>query len=299
MIDILLVWGIIIASLLYVAWKKAYMSQILIIANFIIFIYYIILDQTDIVRAYYMVDDLTFVPARLGDLEHAHTLITSMFMHANGFHILGNCLFLYLLGMPLEERIGTKRWTILYFSTGIVATFSFYMLNMDSTGHLLGASGAIFGIAGSLLILYPKDKVLLPIPLFFIMLFRRVRVWIAVGLLFVIETIMVVISSQDGVAHIAHVGGLIAGIFLAPMIFERTRTESEKDIDLSSLKEIATTQKELEILDKIETEDVEDIRKVWVDEFFKVATCPDCSRPLEKVSGKIKCECGREFKVLK
>ncbi len=299
MIDILLVWGIIIASLLYVAWKKAYMSQILIITNFIIFIYYIILQQTDIVRAYDMVHGLTFVPARLGNIGYSHTLITSMFMHSNGFHILGNCLFLYLLGMPLEERIGTKRWAILYFSTGIIATFSFYLFNIDSIGHLLGASGAIFGIAGSLLVLYPNDKVLLPIPLFFIMLFRRVKVWIAVGLLFVIETVLVIIAVQDGVAHIAHVGGLIGGIFLAPLIFERTRTESEKDIDLSGLKEIATTEKELAILEKIENEEVEDVRKVWVDEFFKVATCPYCSRPLEKVSGKIKCECGKEFKVLK
>ncbi|MCK4758037.1 MAG: rhomboid family intramembrane serine protease [Thermoplasmata archaeon] len=294
--------AVILAAVLYAYFKKAYLSQMMVIANFIIFVVFVVMNQMNEAGAVDIYRSLAFVPARLFDLRYAPTLITSMFIHSGWMHAIGNILILYLIGLPLEERIGTKNWGIIYFSTGIAATISFYLLHMDAETYLLGASGAIFGIAGALLILYPKDKILLPIPLFFIMIFRRVQVWIAVGLLFVIETVLVFMSVEDGVAHIAHVGGAVAGIFLAPLIVEKMASSSGsakgKKLDIDVLRQIAGNDPgQLAIIEKLEDETLDDVREAWLDEFFKKAECPACHRKLERAN-KIKCQCGKEFKIL-
>ena len=177
MLELLLIPVLIILSFLYVKFKKAYLTQVLIIANFAVFIFYIVVAQIGSPMAYSMAENLTFMPARLGEIQYLPSIITSMFMHADPIHLIGNCLILYLIGLPLEERIGTRKWGIIYFATGIAATFSYYIMNIDSGSHLLGASGAIFGIGGAMLVLYPKDR----IPMFIGPIFiRNAPVWLAV-----------------------------------------------------------------------------------------------------------------------
>lgn len=288
---------IIIGSLIYAKWKNAYLTQVMVIANFFVFIYVLALNYTDWQLFHEMRDAFTFMPARFGQIEYLPSIITSMYMHADPFHLIGNILVLYLIGLPLEERIGSKNWGIIYFTTGIAATLFFFIFHPDSTTYLLGASGAIYGLGGALLILYPRDKIPMMIgPIFS----TRAPVWLAVGAMFVIETFLVSMAVQDGTAHIAHIGGIVCGIVIAPMLVKKTENSNDTNLDFELLRRMARDEAEQQMLDKIEKETEEDVRQAWLEFFFQnAARCPNCKRLLKEYKPKITCECGKTWKVRK
>ena len=295
MLELLPIPTIIIISLIIAIWRKAYLSQMFVIANFIVFIYQFSLEATDYTLTQDLYDHQAFVPALFGQLEYAPSIFTSMFMHAGALHLLGNMLILYLLGLPLEERIGTRNWGIIYFVTGIVATLSFYLLHMGSESHLLGASGAIFGIGGAFLILYPRDRIPMILGFFFT---TRAPVWLAVGIMFAIETVLVMISIDDNVAHIAHIGGIVCGIIIAPLIV-RKEEKKEVNLDFDVLRAMTSKEGDVATVEKIENEDEEEVREAWLDYFFKnVARCPKCKRYVQRAD-IIECECGQVTKITK
>ncbi len=299
MIEYLPIPAIIIGTLLYARWKKSYLSQVIIVANFLISMYYFIFvhfNPHPIYEPGLLKDAFAFVPARFGQIEYIPSIITSMFMHAGPLHLIGNVLILYLLGLPLEERIGSRNFGIIYFITGIAATMSFYLLHMDSTSYLLGASGAIFGIGGAFLILYPKDKIPMLIgPIFT----TRAPVWLAVGVMFVVESFLVAISVQDNVAHIAHVGGIVCGVLIAPIIVKKREEASTSKLDFGVLRQMALTEDDLLIVDKIENEAEKDVQEAWLDFFFQnVARCPKCKRHVQRAD-EIVCECGQVTRIMK
>lgn len=300
--------AIIIGSLLYAWWKKAYLTQVMVISNFFIFLYVFLLSRIYNPIGDSMLDVFTFMPARFGNPLYLHALITSMFMHADPLHLIGNVLILYLIGLPLEERIGSKNWGIIYFASGIAATLLFFLFHMSSVSYLLGASGAIFGIGGALLVLYPKDRIpMLLGPIFT----SQAPVWLAVGIMFVTETILVMLVMDDGVAHIAHIGGIVCGIFLAPAIVKKTAKAKELDLDYPLLKLMALKPEDILMVEKIENETELDVRKAWLEFYLKeAARCPKCRRKLAEsyvkdskspaTPGKIlECACGLSYNIWK
>lgn len=150
------------------------------------------------------------------------TLITSMFMHGGIAHIFGNMLFLWIFGDNIEDRLGHIRYLIFYLVCGILAglahVFVTYATASDSASLLvpsLGASGAISGVLGGYLLLFPTNRVIVLLS-WFVM---PVPAFIAIGLWFVFQLIsglgMLGSGSQaGGVAYGAHVGGFIAGLLL-------------------------------------------------------------------------------------
>ncbi len=297
MLELIPIPAIIIGSILFAAWRKSYLTQVFVVANFAIFIYQFATSQIDnapggLSESVHI--NLTFQPVRFGQIEYLPTIFTSMFMHAGPLHLIGNILILYLLGLPLEERIGTRNFGIIYFVTGIAATLSFYLLHIDSESYLLGASGAIFGIGGAFLILYPRDEIPMLIgPLFT----TRAPVWIAVGVMFVFESVLVTMSIQDGVAHIAHIGGIVCGIVIAPLIVKQREIKSK--IDFEVLRQMALTKEDELIVDKIEKEAEKDVQEAWLDFFFaEVARCPKCKRHVNRAE-VIRCECGQVTRIMK
>lgn len=149
------------------------------------------------------------------------TLLTSMFMHGGIAHILGNMLFLYIFGDNIEDAIGHVRYLAFYLVCGILSdlahVFTVVLLHgVDSDDALvpcLGASGAISGVLGAYILLFPHQKVL-------VLLFR-VLVWVpayvAVGIWFafqVIEGLGILGGGQDSVAYAAHIGGFVVGLAL-------------------------------------------------------------------------------------
>jgi rhomboid family protein len=163
------------------------------------------------------VTEWAFVPSRFlanpsGDVA---TLFTSMFMHGGWLHLGGNMLYLWIFGDNVEDRLGHATFTIFYLLCGIAATFAQLLVNPGSHVPNLGASGAIAGVLGSYLLLFPQGRVrvllgqqMVQMPALIVIGF-----WIALQLFSGIGTIA---SAADtgGVAYMAHVGGFVAGCFL-------------------------------------------------------------------------------------
>src|SRR2546423_7010625 len=150
------------------------------------------------------------------------TLITSMFMHGGIAHIFGNMLFLFIFGDNIEDRLGHIRYLVFYFVCGILAglshVFATALFATDASSLLvpsLGASGAISGVLGGYILLFPTNRVIVILTWFV----TPVPAFVAIGLWFVFQLIngLGVLGSGSqagGVAYAAHIGGFIAGLIL-------------------------------------------------------------------------------------
>ncbi|MGQ0603851.1 MAG: rhomboid family intramembrane serine protease [Anaerolineales bacterium] len=145
------------------------------------------------------------------------TLLTSMFMHGGLAHIGGNMLFLWIFGDNIEDYLGHVRYTIFYLTTGLLASLahvaSTFLLGQDPLVPSLGASGAISGVMGGYLLLFPQRRV----TVFLLRFLTQVPAIVAVGLWFVFQLISglgLLGGGDDGVAYAAHIGGFIAGLVL-------------------------------------------------------------------------------------
>ncbi|MDO8513753.1 MAG: rhomboid family intramembrane serine protease [bacterium] len=160
------------------------------------------------------IETLIYRPTdRLGG--NYQTLITAMFTHASFMHIFSNMFFLWLFGSRLERMVGIWRFVLIYFVSGIMSTLAFDLASGGQFLGLLGASGAISGAMGAYMIILPKDDIK-----FFTWLFIRYYVfqlpaWIAVGYYLVVNILSVSSARSSGVAYLAHVSGIIFGMFLA------------------------------------------------------------------------------------
>jgi membrane associated rhomboid family serine protease len=145
------------------------------------------------------------------------SVLYSMFLHGGWLHLLGNMLFLWVFGNNVEDRFGHIGYTLFYVLCGYIAAYGFALVNRDVSQPLIGASGAIAGILGAYLALYPRVKVWSLVPfLFFIPL--RLPVWLVLGLWFVIQWVYSVglaVSEAGSVAYLAHVIGFVAGYIIA------------------------------------------------------------------------------------
>lgn len=146
------------------------------------------------------------------------TLITSMFMHGGFAHLGGNMLYLWVFGDNLEDRLGHVRYFLFYFSCGIIASlthvFTDYIFGENHLIPSLGASGAISGVMGGYLLLFPGKRV----TVFIVFLFLRVPAFIVLGSWILLQvangTGYLGGSEASGIAYAAHIGGFIAGLFL-------------------------------------------------------------------------------------
>jgi membrane associated rhomboid family serine protease len=145
------------------------------------------------------------------------TLLTSMFMHGSIMHIIGNMLFLWIFGDNVEDALGHLRYVGFYLLCGLLASLAHvattYAFGMDPMTPSLGASGAISGVLGGYILLYPRKRVM-------VLMFRFVTwvpAWVAIGMWFAFQIIYGVADlgrTGGGVAYGAHVGGFVAGLAL-------------------------------------------------------------------------------------
>ncbi|NYT12876.1 MAG: rhomboid family intramembrane serine protease, partial [Methanomassiliicoccales archaeon] len=148
--------AVIVGSLIFGFWKKVDLVPVLIMANLLVFMLTIISPWSG---AYQVQFDLGFRPVYLQTGENIYTIFTQMFVHGDIWHILFNMLFLYLIGVQLEDRIGKIRFATVYFIAGIVGVVAESLLNWGSFVLIIGASGAISGAMGAMLLLYPREKI--------------------------------------------------------------------------------------------------------------------------------------------
>lgn len=157
-------------------------------------------------------------------------IITSMFLHANFLHILSNMWFFWIFGDNIEDYLGHFWFLVFYFLAGIAATGLQYVLNPGSPVPGVGASGAIAGIMGAYLILFPSARVLTLLPLIVFFTFVQLPAWLILGYWFVVQflsgtatSIAYSTQTSGGIAFWAHVGGFIAGIVLIKLFPRRPR----------------------------------------------------------------------------
>lgn len=144
-------------------------------------------------------------------LSFVGAILFSTFLHGGFLHIAGNMLFLWIFGNNVEDYLGKIKFAIFYLAAGIAAGFAHVLTNLEGIPALLpavGASGAIAGVMGAYLVLFPRARINTLVPLFFIWTFVRLSAWIVLGLWFVFQFFT---SPDAGVAWMAHVGGFVFG----------------------------------------------------------------------------------------
>jgi membrane associated rhomboid family serine protease len=157
------------------------------------------------------------------------TLITSQFLHAGWLHIGGNMLFLYIFGDNVEDRMGHLRFLLFYLFCGIVAALTQVAVAPNATLPSLGASGAIAGVLGSYLVLFPSAKVRTIVFLFIFITLVTVPAIVLIGLWFLLQffdgvaSLSHVQQGMGGVAYFAHVGGFLTGLIITLFLRERLR----------------------------------------------------------------------------
>ncbi len=165
--------------------------------------------------------DFSLVPSRLlANPESSWIRIfTSMFLHGNWLHIGSNMLFLWIFGNNIEDALGKARFIFFYLCCGIAAAMAQVMSAPHSSIPMVGASGAVAGIMGAYLVLYPHARILTLLPIFFFFTFVEVPAYLIIGYWALLQFISANWldagrAAQGGIAYFAHIGGFLAGLLL-------------------------------------------------------------------------------------
>ena len=281
--------------------KRFSYTNVLVVANLFVFMLTLLAPampggltavQTDLgFRAVYLTNNQ-------GQL---YTLFTNLFVHASFIHVIGNMLFLFLIGNSYEERVGKKKFVATYFIAGLAGTLVESLLMSGSPSGMstlmIGASGAIAGVMGAMLLLYPHDKV----PMFLLIIFLpAVSVWLAVGSWFAWQVFLVFSTPTalvgGGIGFGAHFGGFLAGMLVAHL-YPQSMAKSPHAVDVTDLESLATTKELKDALDHIRGETNPDIRNAWLDYFAEHAICPKCGSHPKWKGNNLKCSCGFESRL--
>lgn len=174
------------------------------------------------------IEHWAFIPVRFSQdpAGAAVTIFTAMFMHGSWFHLIGNMVFLWIFGDNVEDRFGHVNFLIFYLLAGIAATFAQYSVSPGSAVPNVGASGAIAGVLGAYILMFPQSRVnvlvgrqIVALPAFVVL-----GLWIVLQLISGVGTI----GNADvgGVAYMAHIGGFIAGLAMTFLFRGRSETSA-------------------------------------------------------------------------
>mgnify|MGYP002713099752 FL=1 len=203
---------------------KPYVTVTIIIACVAIFFWQLSLGKNGPLAIYSlgMIPAVLFglkeLPPELVTVPSFATLFTAMFLHGGWMHIIGNMLYLWIFGNNVEDAMGHRRFIVFYLLCGIAAAMTQALPDPSSQVPMIGASGAISGVLGAYLLLYPHARVLVAIPIIFFLYTVRVKAGWVLGIWFAIQIGSSLASGdqQGGVAWGAHIGGFIAGLVLIP-----------------------------------------------------------------------------------
>ena len=216
-------------------------TWVIILLNGIIFLYEISIPKDMLQQLFYL---FGVVPARYSypswavvhglPFDHYLTFITAMFLHGGWLHIIGNMWFLYVFGSTVEDRLGHFRFLIFYLLAGLGAGLIYFVIDIHSRIPEFGASGAIAGVMGAYIVLFPRARILTMILIVFFPFFVELSAFFFIGYWFLIQLFAGTISfasqaTQGGVAWWAHVGGFVAGIVLILLFRRRAHRKSYPD----------------------------------------------------------------------
>ncbi len=216
--------------------RISYVTILLIAANAVVFIYQLISPQ----GLQYFVYKMGAIPYEITHfrtlslvmmesrepLERLFpplTLLVSMFMHGSIFHLVFNMLYLWIFGNNVEDFLGPIRFILFYVLSGLGASLAHILFHPNSQVPMIGASGAIAGILGAYLILYPHARVLTLVFLFFFVRIIAVPAAFVLGIWILIQVLNV--GAGGGVAWFAHIGGFLFGIGLIKMFSKKPKSQ--------------------------------------------------------------------------
>jgi len=164
------------------------------------------------------ITQMTDLPPEIGPPVFV-TLITSMFLHGGFLHIGANMLFLWVFGDNIEDAMGHVRFLLFYLICGVAGGLAEIFIDSSSTVPIIGASGAISGVMGAYLVLFPRGMIRVATLIVIIPLIFRLPAVIVIGFWFVVQAMsgfasLDVESAQGGTAFFAHIGGFLAGVIL-------------------------------------------------------------------------------------
>jgi membrane associated rhomboid family serine protease len=196
-------------------------TMLIIIVNVLLFLWELTLGA-DLQRVMFnigFVPRFFWMPGYI--VPNLERMFISMFLHGGFLHIAGNMLYLWIFGDNIEDRLGHVRYAIFYLLCGVVAALAHAFANPSSPLPAIGASGAIAGVLGAYLVLFPRARVTTLIPIFAFVTVREIPAVIVLGLWFVLQLFSGIGSlgvrdadTAGGVAFFAHIGGFVAGMLL-------------------------------------------------------------------------------------
>jgi len=203
---------------------RPYVNYALIIINFVVFVWEIIVSGffSNERATMSMLLNYGFVPDKFLEsisrfhVEGVTTIFSSMFMHGGIMHILGNMLFLWIFGDNIEDRFGHTRYLMSYLFWGFVASMAHTAWALGVGGEQLmvpavGASGAISGVLGTYLLLFPRARIVTLVFIGFFITRNRIPAFAYLPLWFIFQLIPAAFGSVGGIAYVAHIGGFVAG----------------------------------------------------------------------------------------
>lgn len=252
---------------------------------------------------FYPIDLFSVIPSLAREPAHLHRIFTSAWLHADFVHVLGNILVISLAGVPLEQRLGPKRWFAIYFIGFLGGNIAWILSHPNSNVPAIGASGAAFGLIGAYMACWPEDKIEFPL----LFLIRAWPVWliafVRLGLeIFQMYSIQSGTAGETNIAHLAHIGGFFLAYFLARPIArgapspigvgsanegisslsDRIRmqaTERMGELSRDPWKEAGKelSGRALRVLVKLRQEGDElETRRAWLEELSEHTICPVC-----------------------
>ena len=205
------------------------MNWLILLANAVVFFYELNLGGNGLNQ---FIERFALAPSRMqsAPLWFAFSVFSSMFMHAGWFHFISNMWILYIFGDNVEDRMGSFSYLIFYLISGIAAALLQVAIFPNSSIPVLGASGAIAGVLGAYIFLFPSARVVTLLPIFLFFSVVRVPAVIFLGFWFVSQLFSGLASigaAGGGVAWWAHIGGFLVGLLLSPFFLNRPTPQRE------------------------------------------------------------------------
>ncbi|MGG7646059.1 rhomboid family intramembrane serine protease [Rhodovulum sp. YNF3179] len=195
----------------------------LIAANILVFLaYWPLFNEPRALQAFFL--EWGLIPVKVAGGDGVYPLFTSMFLHGGVLHIAGNMLFLWIFGDNLEDVFGHLGFALFYLASGVGAGLLHLAADPASPVPTVGASGAIAGVMGGYLLLFPRARVDVLIIIFFFIRILALPAWVMLGLWFGFQLVngLAADTQSGGVAYWAHAGGFVVGLaFTLPVWFRR------------------------------------------------------------------------------
>lgn len=205
--------------------QTPYINYLLIISCVLVFFWQLSLGRFGQTAVYSLgmipavLFDFKQLPAGLETIPAWATLFSSMFLHGGWMHLIGNMLYLWIFGNNVEDAMGHGRFIIFYLLCGLAAALAQAIPDPQSVVPMIGASGAISGVLGAYILLFPHARVLVVIPIGLYPFTTRLKAGWVLGFWFLLQIINSLMTSSEqsgGVAWGAHIGGFVAGMVLIP-----------------------------------------------------------------------------------